>query len=84
LYYDNKNVELYDIVSYEETGYNENILDLKIELEKLPKEEKELIIDRYFNDLTQSEVSKKQNTSQAQISRSEAKILKKLNERLLA
>jgi len=81
---DNKNVELYDIVSYEETGYNENILDLKIELEKLPKEEKELIIDRYFNDLTQSEVSKKQNTSQAQISRSEAKILKKLNERLLA
>lgn len=81
---DNKNVELYDLVSYEEAGYNESILDLKMELEKLPMEEKELIIDRYFNDLTQSEVSKKQNTSQAQISRSEAKILKKLNERLLA
>lgn len=81
---DNKNVELYDVVSYEEVGYNENILDLKMELEKLPDEEKKLIIDRYFNDLTQSEVSKKQNTSQAQISRSEAKILKKLNERLVA
>lgn len=81
---DNKNIELYDIVSYEESGYNESILDLKMELEKLSSEEKELIIDRYFNDLTQSEVSKKQNTSQAQISRNEAKILKKLNERLAA
>lgn len=81
---DNKDVEMYDIVSYEEKGYNEDILDLKNEIENLTEEEKIIIYNRYFNDLTQKEVSEKLNTSQVQISRNETKILKKLKERLVA
>ena len=55
-----------------------------MELDNLTEMEKELIYDRYFNDLTQSEVSKKLSMSQVQVSRNEAKILKKLRDRLAA
>ncbi len=81
---DNKNIAMYDLVQYEERGYDAEILDLKTEIDKLSEEEKVIIYDRYFNDLTQKEVSKKLNTSQVQISRNETKILKKLKDRLAA
>lgn len=81
---DNKDVEMYDVVSYEEKGYDADILDLKKEIENLTEEEKTIIYNRYFNDLTQKEVSEKLNTSQVQISRNETKILKKLRSRLVA
>lgn len=81
---DNKNIAMYDLVQYEERGYDADILDLKIEIDKLSEEEKLIIYDRYFNDLTQKEVSEKLNTSQVQISRNETKILKKLKDRLAA
>ncbi len=58
------------------------ILDLKLELDKLPKEEKELIQARYFEDLTQKEVSSRMGISQVQVSRQESKILQKLRSRL--
>ena len=81
---DNKNIAMYDLVQYEERGYDAEILDLKTEIDKLSEEEKVIIYDRYFNDLTQKEVSEKLNTSQVQISRNETKILKKLKDRLAA
>lgn len=61
---------------------NDDLLDLKIEINKLSKEEKNIIISRYFEGLTQSEISKKLGISQVQVSRNEAKILKKLRTNL--
>ncbi len=81
---ENKEVNMYDLVSYEEPLYQADYLDLQNALDSLPAEERNLIYDRYFNDLTQMEVSKKQNTSQVQVCRHEAKILKKLREELAA
>ena len=49
-------------------------------LEKLEREEKRLIVFRYFQDMTQTEVAKKMGMSQVQISRMEKRILKKLRE----
>ena len=70
--------------NYLESNDNINIdlLDLKMEINKLSKEEKSIIISRYFEGLTQSEISKKLGISQVQVSRNEAKILKKLRTNL--
>ena len=81
---ENKEVNMYDIAQYDEPFYQAEYLDLQIELENLPESEKNLIYDRYFNDLTQTEISKKMNMSQVQVCRSEAKILKKLHDKLVA
>ena len=59
-------------------------MDLKNEIKNLPKEEKDLIIARYFEELTQSEASSVLGLSQSQISRTETKVLKKLKDRLVA
>ncbi len=51
---------------------------LKEALSKLSKEERHIIILRYFKDMTQVEVAKILNLTQVQISRFERKILKKI------
>ena len=71
---------LYNFVS--NTSSIDTLLDLKEELSKLSKEERELIHSRYYEDLTQTELSKRTGVSQVQISRKENKILKKLKEHL--
>ncbi len=58
------------------------LLDLRNEIMKLPSEERNLILARYYEELTQSETSSLLGISQVQVSRCEAKILKKLRERL--
>jgi len=73
-----KNINLYDYESYIEKGYDEDIIMLKDELEKLPIDERNLIISRYFEDKSQSETSKELGMSQVQVSRTESKILKNL------
>lgn len=47
-------------------------------LDKLQKEEKELIKMRYFDNMTQSAIAKKLGISQVQVSRMEKKLLKKM------
>ena len=81
---EDKEINLYDFAKYNEKKYEAENIDLFMELDNLTEMEKELIYDRYFNDLTQSEVSKKLSMSQVQVSRNEAKILKKLRDRLAA
>ena len=56
----------------------EDILDLKDALTKLPIEDQRLIYARYYNDMTQQETSKSLGISQVQVSRKETKILQKL------
>lgn len=77
-----KELTMYDSISYEEKGYNDNILDLKEELEKLSEVERNLIIARYYEDKSQQETSKILGMSQVQVSRNETKILSKLKSKL--
>lgn len=77
--YDNN----YEMYAYNEKYYNSEILDLYNALDNLDKDEKKLIYLRYFNDYTQSEVSKEFNTNQVDISRKEKKILTKLNRNMV-
>lgn len=72
----------YNSVMTTDNGMNCEILDLKIALDNLPDEDRELIKARYYYDLTQSETSRELNTSQAQVSRREGKILEKLRSQL--
>ena len=68
--------------SFDDTSAD--VLDLKEELQKLPEEERKIIIARYYEEMTQKETSSLLGMSQVQVSRNEAKILKKLRERLCA
>lgn len=71
----------YDIYkSYDNTS--EDILDLRNEIMKLPEEERNIILARYYEELTQNETSKVLGISQVQVSRCENKILKKLKTKL--
>ena len=77
-----KELNLYDSIKYEEKGFNDDIMDLHDGLKSLSDEERKLIKYRYFDDRTQSDVSEELGMSQVQVSRSEAKILKKLKNKL--
>ena len=59
-----------------------DVLDLRSEISRLSEEEKALIDVRYYQEMTQSEASKKLGISQVQVSRKEGKILEKLRCRL--
>lgn len=72
----------YDIKGTSDTSTRADILDLKIELDKLSEEERKIIIARYYEELTQSETSKELGISQVQVSRKESKILEKLKTKL--
>ena len=76
--YEEENMDLYNSIGTEEIGMNDEILDLKNAISSLPQEEQQLIIARYFDDLTQQETSKTLGMSQVQVSRKETKILEKL------
>ncbi len=80
---DEEEIDLYNKFACEEKAYDASIQDLKTEISNLSEEEKELITERYYNDLTQSEISDKLGISQVQVSRKETKILSKLKERLV-
>ena len=53
---------------------------IKDGIKKLSEREQKIILLRYYNDKTQSEVAKQLNVSQVQISRLESKIIEKLKE----
>ena len=76
-------VNLYDCIPYTEKKYDPEILDLYNEIDNLNEEEKSIIEMRYFNDMTQTEVSKILGTNQVNIHRKEEKILNKLNKSLI-
>lgn len=79
---DGKEMTLYDSISYNEKGYDDNILDLREEISKLSEEEKKLIKARYYDDKSQQETSEILGMSQVQVSRNETIILTKLRTKL--
>ncbi len=75
---DEESSDFYNSIMTTDNGMNLEILDLKVALDGLSPEEKNLIVSRYFEDLTQSETSRELGMSQVQVSRKEGKILEKL------
>ena len=60
-----------------------NSMVLKELVEELEERDKEIIIRRYFNNQTQSQVAKELQISQVQVSRLEKKILKSMREKIV-
>jgi len=77
---------IYLIDQIDENEHRQNILfdkiALKEALSKLDKSERQIIVLRYFKDMTQTEVAKILNMTQVQVSRLERKILAKVKELL--
>ena len=72
------NNSLYDVIK-DNTNYDDAIL-LSQGLKYLSDDEKRVIIDKYYNDLTQDEIAKKMLLSQVTVSRYEKRSLSKLKE----
>ena len=79
---DGRKLSLLDKISEDTTSINIDDIYLKEELNKLSKLEQELIMLRYFEGKTQSEIAEYFGTNQVQISRNEKKVLKKLKNNL--
>ena len=77
-----KELTLGDVIG--ETTNIDDLILLRESLNKLTNDERELINNRYVNNYTQSEVSKRLGMSQVQVSRKEHKVLEKLKQRMVA
>lgn len=75
--------DLYNKMPYVEKEYQEEILDLKAEINNLKELERQIILSRYEDGLTQQEVSKLLGINQTKVSREEQQILRKLKDRLV-
>ena len=75
-------VNLYNSIKVEDKNLKSEYIDLKTEIKNLEREEQDIIINHYYKDLTQSEISNKLGINQVQVSRKEKKILQKLKTRL--
>lgn len=81
-----KDMHIIDTIAAEEDK-SEKIVDnilLKETIKKLDKREKDIVIMRYIEELTQSQVAKKIGVSQVQVSRLEKKILLKMREYMIS
>lgn len=78
-----KEVTLHDVISDNSMDLN-TLIALKEELNNLTPFEREIINRRYMDDLSQSEVANILGLTQVKVSREEAKIKKKIKEKLIA
>ena len=74
--------DMYNKIGYEEIGYREDILDLRKEIDNLNEFDRNIIIKRYEEGLTQSELSQELGINQVKVSRKEKEILTRLRTRL--
>lgn len=79
---DGEGSEFYNSIGTTDQNMDLDFLDLRSEISKLDSEERDLIISRYYYDLTQQETSSVLGISQVQTSRKEKKVLEKLRQRL--
>ncbi len=80
---DDKEITLLDTCSANETISKEQLMDLKEAFKYLSKEEQQLVINRYFNNLTQGEVAEILGVNQVYVSRLEQKVLVKMKNKML-
>lgn len=81
---DGKVITLLDKTPTTEKISKEQLIDLKEAFKYLSSEEQNLIINRYFNDLTQNEVAEILGVNQVYVSRLEKKALSKMKNRMCA
>ncbi len=81
---DGKAITLLDVTPSKENISKEQMLDLKEAFKYLSSEEQILVINRYFKDLTQSEVANLMGVNQVYVSRLEKKVLVKLKNKMVA
>ena len=77
-----KEMTLLDVTAKKEMIDNDMMLDLKEAFSYLSDEEKMLVENRYFKDLTQSEVAKIMDVNQVYVYRMEKKVLKKMKSKM--
>lgn len=70
-------LSLYDVIPSKEESLND-LLFLKEAIDNLGEPERTIMFERYFNDLTQSEIASNLGLSQVDVSRREKKVLVKL------
>lgn len=73
-----KEITLADMIAAQEHIDKNDLIWLKEELSKLPKDERELLVMRYLKDKTQQEVADTMGMSQVQVSRNEQRVLSKI------
>lgn len=81
---DGKTITLQDTIGNNDVESLDDLISLRDELSRLSSFEKQLIKNRYEQDLTQQETAKVLGISQVQVSRKEQKVLIKLKEKLSA
>lgn len=70
---------IYETIPTEESLSLDDRIDIYDSLELLNEDEKQIIIYRYFHDMTQSEVARKLNKTQVMVSRYEKRSLDKMH-----
>lgn len=70
-------LSLYDVIAAKEADYN-TLVFLKQEIDSLGEPERTIMYERYFEDMTQSEIANNLGLSQVDVSRREKKVLVKL------
>ncbi len=74
-------ITLEDTIKDNSIDINDRVA-LKLAFKDLNNEEKRLIYERYYNNLTQTELAKRENMSQVKVYRLERKILDKLKDKM--
>jgi len=70
-------LSMHEIVADKQTDYD-TLIALKDEIENLSEPERSIMLERYFEDLTQTEIANNLGLSQVDVSRKEQKALTKL------
>lgn len=79
---DGKELTLLDKIPKYERINNDTLLDLKEAFLYLSNDEKKLVINRYYKDLTQKDVAELMGVNQVYVSRLEKKVLKKMKNKM--
>ena len=79
---DGKKLTLLDLTIKEDNISKEELIDLKDAFKHLKDDERKIMINRYYNNLTQSQVANLMGINQVTVSRLEKKILEKLKTKL--
>ena len=79
---DGKVITLNDVTPTLEVVSKEQMLDLKEAFKYLSEDEKMLLINRYYKDLTQSEIAQMLSVNQVYVSRLEKKALSKMKDKM--
>ena len=72
-----EDLSLHELISDKQMDYN-TLIALKSEIENLNEPERTIMIERYYKDLTQTEIANNLGLSQVDVSRKENKVLTKL------